>query len=114
MGGTGVTAPTPNRGLQANAMAQAGWGVRMLEKALSGFGVSSEPGQAILKALNALSKHIAPSGGSPGVEQNAMGQMMMQAKQDQPNQQLLRALGQQRPGGGAPPGAPGAAPPVAA
>lgn len=107
--------PTPNRGLQANAMAQAQWGVRLLEKALAGFGVASEPGAAILKALSSLSKHIAPGTGSPGVEQSSLSSMMMEAKQNQPNLALLRALGQQKaggappPGGGAPPPMPGAA-----
>jgi hypothetical protein len=94
-------------------MSQAQWGVRMLEKALSGFGVASEPGQAILKALTQLSKHIAPGGGSPGVEQNALSSMMMQARQNQPNLQLLRTLGQPKPGGA--PGAPApGGPPVGA
>lgn len=101
--------PTPNRGLQANAIAQLTHCIRIMEKALPMVGVETEMGKDVMKALTTLSKHIAPGSGSPGVEQNALMQMMMQQKQDQPMQQLMRAQG----GGQGQSPAPGAAPPTA-
>lgn len=96
--------PTPNRGLQANAIAQLTHCIRIMEKALPMVGVETEMGKDVMKALTTLSKHIAPGSGSPGVEQNALMQMMMQQKQEQPMQQLMRAQGQsQSPASGAAP-----------
>lgn len=101
--------PTPNRGLQAAAIAQLTQCIRIMEKALPMIGVETEMGKDVVKALTTLSKHISPGSGSPGVEQNSLMNMMMQQKQEQPMLQLLRAQGQspgQSPAGGAPPPAP--------
>ena len=100
--------PTPNRGMQASAMAQLTWVIRILEKALPMVGVETELGKDVMKALTTLSKHLPAGSGSPGVEQQAMQKMMMEQKQEQPMLQLLRSQGQGQPGA-APPG--GAAPP---
>ena len=114
-----VQMPTPDRGSQAAALAQVSWAVRLLEKALPLLGVASPPGKDVMSALKSLSKHVPPGSMSPGVENNALQQLMMQGKQEQPQIQALRAMGQgggpsmgaeAPPGGGAPPmgaGAPG-------
>ena len=108
-GSSPVQMPTPDRGNQAAAMAQLSWAVKILEGALPLLGATSEPGQAVMAALKALSKHISPGAFSPGAERSVLEKMMMQAKQDNPMQQVLGAMGQ----GGAPSpgGAPGGAPP---
>lgn len=108
MGGAGgATMPTPNRGMQAAAMAQLTQAIRIMEKALPMVGVETEMGKDVMKALTQLSKHIPAGSGSPGVENQALQKMMMEQKQEQPMQQLLRSQGQGAP----PPG--GAAPPPA-
>lgn len=94
--------PTPNRGMQAAAMAQLTQCIRILEHALPLVGVETEVGKDVMNALKTLSKHIAPGSGAPGVEHQALQQMMMKQKQEQPMLQLMRAQGQS-PGAGAPP-----------
>lgn len=81
-------------------MAQVQWAVRMLEKALPMLGIETEPGQAVMKALSTLSKHISPGSTSPGVEQSSLQQMMMQARQDQPQLALMKQLAAGGGGGG--------------
>ena len=111
VGAGGATMSTQNRGLQAAAIAQLTHAIRIMEKALPMLGVETEMGKDVMSSLSKLSKHIAPGGGSPGVEQSALQQMMMQHKQDQPMLQALRAQGQGQPGGGG--GAPPPMPPPA-
>lgn len=84
-------------------MAQVQWAVRMLERALPMLGIESEPGQAVMKALSTLSKHIAPGSTSPGIENNSLQQMMMQAKQEQPQLSLMRQMASQGAAGQAAP-----------
>ncbi len=95
-----MTMPTMNKGLQAAALAQVQWAVRLLEKSLPLIGSGTEPGKDIMKAITALTKHVPPGSTSPGVEQSSLQQMMMQQKQEQPEIARLRAMGG---GGGAPP-----------
>jgi len=105
-GPPGVTQPTANRGNQASGLAWVGTAVRLLERALPLLGAGTEPGQAVMKALSSLSKHVPPGSTSPGVENSALQQAMMQQKAEQPMLQLLRSQGG---GGGQPPQpAPGA------
>lgn len=106
-----MTQPTQNMGLQAAAMGQLRWVVRLLEKIVGEFGVGTEVGKDVLKALNTLSKHAPPGSGSPGVENSALQQVMMKAKQDQPQINLMNALRQGAGGsaGGSPPPPPAAA-----
>lgn len=90
---SGATQPTPNRGLQAAALAKMQWAVKILTMALPDLGVETEPGKDVMKALQTLSKHIPPGSTSPGVDNAGLQQMMMQHKQDQPQNQLFRAMG---------------------
>ena len=83
--------PTPNRGLQAAALAQVQQAVRILEKALPMLGVGTEQGKDVMKALTTLSKHIPAGSTSPGVESSALSQLLGQQRQDQPLLQMLRS-----------------------
>ena len=114
-GSSPVSAPTPNRGLQAAALAQVVWAVRLLEKALPGIGAATPAGKDIMKAISNLTKHIPAGAASPGMEQTALQGLMQSAKQEAPQLQALKAAGAQpgpmTPGGAA--GAPPASPPGA-
>lgn len=81
---------------------------RMLEKALPGLGAETEAGQAVMKSIASLSKHVPEGTTSPGIQQTAMQNFLMQLRQNAPQQGVLAALGQ---GGAAPGGAPPAPPP---
>ena len=106
-----MTMPTPNRGQEAASLAMIRNAVDMLTKALSGLGAESEPGQAILTALKALSKHVPQGATTPGAQQAGMQQFMMEQRQKAP---LLAALAAMRGGGAGPnAGGPPAIPPPA-
>ena len=106
-----LTQPTPNRGNEAAGLAFVGGAVEALKRALSLLDVASEPGQAVMKALSSLSKHVPPGSTAPGIENNAFAQLMNERKQQAPLIQLMRSRGMQMPmgaaggGAGAPPGA---------
>ncbi len=111
MGSSPATGPVPNRGFEAAGLQRLGVVVKQLEELLPTLGASSEPGQAALKALNLLVKHVPLGSVSPQAEKNTLEQAMMKAIQNGKQMQALKA-----PGGGAAPGGgqPGAAmPPIA-
>jgi hypothetical protein len=112
--------PVPNQGLKAAALAQLQWAVRIMEKALPMLGIGSEEGKSVMKALTSLSKLVPPGSTSPGVENSALQQMMLSARQEQPMLSMLKqaqsgggpaGAGGPPPGGAAGPGAPGSPPP---
>ena len=105
-GSSPVSAPTPNRGLQAAGLAQVVWAIRLLEKALPSIGAATPPGKDILKAISSLTKHVPAGAASPGMEQTALQGLMQQSKQEAPQLQAMRAATAQ--GGPMTPGAPGA------
>ena len=104
-GSSPVSAPTPNRGLQAAGLAQIVWAVRLLEKALPQIGAGTPPGKDILKAISSLTKHVPAGAASPGMEQTALQGLMQQSKQEAPQLQAMRAAG-----GPSAPGTPGGPP----
>ena len=57
-------------------------------------GAASEPGQAAIKALSSLAKHVPPGAVTPGVQQSAMERLMAQAKQMGPQIAQMRAQSQ--------------------
>ena len=103
-GSSPVQMPTPNRGLQANALTQINVAVRILERALPVMGATSPVGKDLMSAIRSLSKHIQPGDMGQGSEASTLQNMMMQAKQNMPQQALLSALQQQpqSPAGGMP------------
>jgi len=85
-----------------------------MEETVPLLGVGSEPGQAVLKALNSLAKHVPPGSVPPGVQTSTMQRLLSQQQQNAPQVAAMRAMqaGPQAPaGGGAPPAPP--APPAA-
>lgn len=101
-GSSPVQLPTPDRGLQAQALTQVSWAVRILERALPVLGATSPLGRDMMVAIRALAKHIQTGEMGSGNEASTLQNMMMSAKSGQPNEQLLKALMQQGQAGGQP------------
>lgn len=101
--------PVPHRGSQAAGLALVRNAVEVLTKALPQLGAETDPGQAVMKAIQSLAKHVPAGSSTPGAENAAMEQFMMQRRQLAP---LLAALAAQHAGGGAPPGGPPAPAPA--
>lgn len=90
MGGAGgASMPAPNVGHLASGRVFVQQATKMLEKALPMVGAESDIGQAVIKAIQNLTKFTGPEA-SPQMQQTGLQQLMMSAKQ-----------GQQQPQGGA-------------
>lgn len=83
-GSSPATTPVPNRGQEAQALAGLSVVVNALLKLAPQFGASTDVGQAVLKAVTTLAKHVPPGSTSPGVENNAMMKMQREHVQNQP------------------------------
>ena len=104
VGSSPATSPVPNKGLEAAGMAKLGLVVRQLEQLVPLLGVGTEAGQAVVKALTNLSKHVQPGAVSPGAEQSGLQQMMMKLRQQGPQlAQMKQGMMGGNEGGGAPP-----------
>lgn len=99
-GTSGATGPTPNRGYEAAGLQRLGAVVKQMEELLSMLGASSEPGQAVLKALNSLVKFVPAGAVTPAAERNNIQQM---AQRNAMQDGQLKALQQQRQQGAAQP-----------
>jgi len=113
MGASPLGAPSGNPGQSANSMSQVRMALDMLQKALPGLPMGSDPHKAVLSFIQSVSKSIPPSAEIPGVQQTGMRDLQQQAQQSAMMQQLMRSMGGGAggnvPGGGAsspPPGAP--------
>lgn len=95
-----MTQPTQNRGAEAAGMQQLGVAVGMLEKIVPLLGVQTEAGQAVLKALNSLSKHIQPGSVTPVAQENALRSAMQAQQQNAQRLAMMRqgAAQQAQPG----------------
>lgn len=96
------TMPVPNRGLEAQALAQLSVVVNALLNLIPKFGVGTDIGKALLDTTKKLSTFVPPGSTSQGVQNNQMMEMMRQQQASQPMAALMAA----RPGAGAPPAAP--------
>lgn len=114
MGASPATGPTPNKGFEAAAQQKLAMVVSQLEQILPQVGAGSEPGQAVMKAIQGLAKFVPAGTMSPASQKNSLEQMQMKAVQQNAQMQALKAAsaGGGGPPGGAPPGAaPGGPPP---
>ena len=94
-GSSPATGPTVNKGHQAGGLQVVGIIVKLMEEAIPRVGASTEVGQDLLKALQAIAKHVPPGTVSPAGEKNQMEQMMMKQRQAGPQIAAMRA---QQPG----------------
>lgn len=95
-GSSPATTPVPNRGQEAQALAGLSVIVNGLLKLAPQFGAGTDVGQAVLKAVTALSKHVPPGSTSPGVEDNAMMRMQREQQQQKPMAAMMAARGGQQ------------------
>jgi hypothetical protein len=102
IGSSPATQPVPNRGLEAAGVAKLGVAVRLLEQIVPLLGAGSEAGRDVLQALTKLSKHVQ-SGSNSSVEQQALAEQMMKARQMGPQIAAMRAAQPSMPGGPTPP-----------
>ena len=115
IGSSPATQPVPNRGQEAAGLAKLGVAIRVLESILPMVGSGSEVGKDVLKALNSLSKHVPVGSQSSGIDTSALQEMLMKARQMQPQIAAMRAAqgGGQSGAAGAPGGGgDGAMPPA--
>lgn len=92
--------PTGDPGLAADAMTKVREAINLLEVALPGIPVGTDPHKAILSAIQGLSKTVPASEAIPGVQMATLAGLAQQAQQSGPLQALTRAMGQ---GGNVPP-----------
>ena len=96
-----MTGPTPNKGYEANAIQRVSLLVKQMAEILPQIGATSDLGQALMKAMQGLSKHFTPGTSSNAAEKNAIEKMAITNQQNgQMQQQLKQAMG---PQGAAPP-----------
>jgi hypothetical protein len=91
----------PGMGEQASALMQVKNAVEMLQQALPGLGTGGEVHTAVVRAINALSRHVPQGAPTAGVQQTAIQNMLRNTMR---NALLQRVMAQQ--GGGAGPMAP--------
>lgn len=97
-GGSSATQPTPNRGFEAQALQRLSLIVKQLDEVVRLTGVTSDIGQAVTKAAQALSKLVPAGASSPAGDRNQIEQMAM--RQNQQNQTLQEFMARQQQQGG--------------
>ena len=101
MGVSPATGPTPNKGFEVAGVQKLGSAVKQLTDLLPMVGATSEMGQAIMKAIQSLSKFVPPGAVTPAAEANNIQSMGMKNAQ---NMQMLQQMKPGAAGGGqAPP-----------
>lgn len=79
--------------------------LKLLTETLPLVGANSEPGEAVLKSIQSLAKHVPPGGLSPAGEQNQLKTMQTNASKNNAMMQQMKAPAPgMQPGGGAPGG----------
>lgn len=86
--------PSGNPGAAADSMSKVGQAIQILELALPGLPVGSDPHKAVLSAIQGLSKQVPPSSTVPGVQNTQLMALQKDAGQSAMLQQLARAMGQ--------------------
>lgn len=109
-GATPASTPTPNRGIEAAALAKIAVLTTGLQMLLPMFPVGSDISRDVREAVNKLAKHVPPGAVSQGVQMTEAQRALMQTKQQAPQIAAQRAAQTgQPPAGGAPPPMPAAA-----
>jgi hypothetical protein len=106
MGASPLGVPSANPGSQAASISQMREAIKILEKALPGLQLGSEPHTATLNAIKALARHASPSSEIPGVQQTELRNLQASAGKDAALQQLMRSMGSTGGPAGQAPGAP--------
>ena len=99
-GQTPATGSTPNKGFEAAGLQKLGVVVKQLEGLVAELGATSEPGQAVLKALNALVKFVPAGSVTPAAQKNSIEAQMRQHAQGNQQMMALKQRMMQGQGGG--------------
>lgn len=98
----GASMPTPNRGLEASALARLAIIVQALQTVvLPAMPVGSDMARDVREAINKVAKHVPPGAISQGVQMSEAQRALMQQKQMGPQIAAARAAqtqGQPQPG----------------
>ena len=104
-GQTPATGATPNKGYEAAGMQKLGVVVKQLEGLIAELGATSEPGQAVLKALNSLVKFVPAGSVTPAAQKNSIEAQQRNMQQNNQQMMALKQRMQGAQGGGQPQGA---------
>jgi hypothetical protein len=104
-GSTPAAAATPNRGLEAAGLQKLGVIVKQLEQLVPELGTGSEPGQAVLKALNSLVKFVPAGSVTPAAQKNSIEAQQRNMAQNNQQMQAIAQMRQKMAQGGGQPGA---------
>jgi hypothetical protein len=101
-GQTPATGSTPNKGFEAAGLQKLGVVVKQLEGLVAELGSSSEPGQAVLKALSSLVKFVPAGSVTPAAQKNSIEAQQRNMAQNNQQMAALKQRAAQGQGGGAP------------
>lgn len=91
-GGTGgASAPVPNRGLEAAALAKLAVYAQGMSTVLAVLPAGSDAARDIREALNKIAKHVPPGAVSQGVQMSEAQRNLMQQRQNAPQMAAQRA-----------------------
>lgn len=99
----GASMPTPNRGLEAAALAKLAVYVQGMQTILAVMPAGSDAARDIRDALNKVAKHVPPGAVSQGVQMSSAQRDLMQQKQMGPQIAAMRASQPAMPQQGSPP-----------
>lgn len=99
----GATMPTPNRGLEAAALAKLAVHVQAISMISGVLPAGSDAARDIREALNKMAKHVPPGAVSQGVQMSEAQRNMMQQRQMGPQIAAMRAAQPAMPPAGNPP-----------
>lgn len=99
-GQTPATGATPNKGYEAAGLQKLGVVVKQLEGLVAELGATSEPGQAVLKALTSLVKFVPAGSVTPAAQKNSIEAQMRAHAQGNQQMQALKQRMMQSQGGG--------------
>lgn len=99
IGSSPASSPVPNAGHAVKGNQIIGMGLKALAAGVALVGPSGPLGQAVLKALQEIGKHLPPGATTEAGEKNAMESQMMQMHRNGPMMAMLRqqAASQQPP-----------------
>jgi hypothetical protein len=100
-GQTPATGSTPNKGFEAAGLQKLGVVVKQLEGLVAELGSSSEPGQAVLKALSSLVKFVPAGSVTPAAQKNSIEAQQRTLSQNNQQMAALKQRAMQGQGGGA-------------
>jgi len=106
MGAGPLAVPSGNPGANANSLAQVREAIKILQEALPGLPMGSDPWKAVNSAMSSLGRHVSSGDEVPGIQKTTQQGIQKSSDQQAMLAQVMKSLG----GGGPAAGAPGAAP----